>query len=290
MQQPTSSISQILRAAARRLASSSPTPRLDAELLLAHLLGWPRARLLAEADALVSPDNIARLEALLTRRENLEPVAYLIGSKEFFGLEFAVDRRVLVPRPETELLVERALALIPQLGAHACIADIGTGSGAIPVALAVHLPEAEIIASDISPDALAVAATNIARHGVGGRVRLLLGDLLDVLPRGQSLDLLVSNPPYATPTSVDENVRRHEPQLALFAEEGGLAVYRRLLASAPAYLRPGAALLLELGAGQEETVAALARNAFPDAQIRVYPDLAGIARVLEVRTATRQAR
>jgi release factor glutamine methyltransferase len=285
MSESTHTIGQALRDAARRLSASSPTPRLDAELLLAHALGWPRAKLLAEAREALSPDDQARFEALIVRRKNLDPVAYLVGRKEFFGLEFEVDRRVLVPRPETELLVERALALAPTLGPRPRIADIGTGSGAIPIALAVHLPQATIVASDISADALAVAAANVARHRVGARVSLLLGDLLDPLPREPALDLILSNPPYATPATVDENVRRHEPHLALFAAEQGLAVYRRLLAQAPAYLRPGGALLLELGDSQSEAVAVLASAAFPGAQIACYPDLAGITRALEVRTS-----
>jgi release factor glutamine methyltransferase len=273
----------LLHAAARRLAIHSPTPRLDAEVLLAHLLGWSRARLLAESDLAVSPDIAARFEALLQRRENLEPVAYLLGTKEFFGLEFAVDARVLVPRPETELLVERALALAQGRPGPLQIADVGTGSGAIAVALAHHLPTATIYALDISPAALDVAATNVARHQLEARVHLRQGDLLAALPAGTRLDLLVSNPPYATPATVDANVPRHEPHLALFAADDGLAIYRHLLEDAPAYLKPDAALLLELGSGLSEAVSAIAQAAFPGAQLHLYPDLAGILRVLEVQ-------
>lgn len=272
------SIRQLLRDATATLARSSPTPRLDAELLLAHTLRWQRSRLLVEGDAPVTPAAEAAFAALLRRRLDLEPVAYLLGSKEFWGLEFAVDRRVLVPRPETELLIELALAWATQRTPALVIADIGTGSGAIAIALAAALPQARVFAVDASSDALAVAATNIERHGVTNRVRLLAGDLLAPLP--QAVDILVSNPPYTLLGAVDEGVRRHEPHLALDGGPDGLGVYRRLLAQAPASLRPGGLLLLELGHGQWPAVAALAQAAFPAATVQSYRDLAGIIRVL----------
>jgi release factor glutamine methyltransferase len=271
----------LLREAAEALAPTSPTPRLDAELLLAHALGWPRARLLAERAHAPSPAQAAAFAAMLARRAALEPVAYIVGQKEFFGLDFYVDPRVLVPRPETELLVELALAAASRLPPHASrplIADIGTGSGAIAVALAAHLPEATVYATDLSAGALAVAARNVERHGLTGRVTLLHGDLLAPLPG--PVDLIVSNPPYTVLAEVEPNVLAHEPHLALEGGPDGAALYRRLLAMAPEYLRPGGAVLLEIGAWQGELVAGLLRQALPAATVSVHQDLAGRDRVV----------
>jgi len=276
-------LAALLSNATAALAATSPTPRLDAELLLAHALGWPRARLLAERDHTPTPAQAAAFTAMIVRRAVLEPVAYLVGQKEFYGLDFYVDRRVLIPRPETELLVELTLteaARRPPSTVHRplLIADIGTGSGAIAVALAVQLPAATLYATDLSAEALAVAARNIERHSLGGRVRLLHGDLLAPLP--EPADIIVSNPPYTVLAEVEANVRAHEPWLALEGGPDGAAIYRRLLAMLPAYLRPGGAVLLEIGAWQGELVAGLLRAALPDAEVRVRQDLAGHDRVV----------
>lgn len=281
----------LLTAATERLRASSETPRLDAELLLAHALGWSRTRLLAERQHMPEQAQIEAFDSFVARRENLEPVAYIVGHKEFYGLDFAVDRRVLVPRPETELLVERALALAGRLAENEGrkldrplrIVDIGTGSGAIAVALALNLPDAEITAVDLSPDALAVAAINVARHNLAERVQLMQGDLLE--PLDGQFDLIVSNPPYTIIDEIDEGVRRHEPHLALDGGVEGLEVYKRLLAQAPARLQTGGALLLEIGAWQGQALVALARATFPDAQVALYRDLAGHDRVVEVWTS-----
>ncbi|HWQ11307.1 MAG TPA: peptide chain release factor N(5)-glutamine methyltransferase [Roseiflexaceae bacterium] len=300
----TTTIAEALADATAALRPSSSTPRLDAELLLAHALGWPRARLLAEGRATLPATARDTFRALVRRRAGLEPVAYLVGRREFYGLEFAVDCRVLVPRPETELLVELALGFARRTmndehpatndaeGSNRSsfvvrrspfvIADIGTGSGCIAVALAVHLPRARVYATDISLDALAVARANAERHGVAGRVTLLQGDLLAPLP--EPVDLLVSNPPYTVLAQVDEGVRRHEPRLALDGGPDGLALYRRLLADAPGRLRSGGVVLLEIGAEQGRAVAALARAAFPGADVRVQQDLAGHDRAVVVDT------
>ncbi|GAB4204166.1 MAG: peptide chain release factor N(5)-glutamine methyltransferase [Roseiflexaceae bacterium] len=275
-------VARALAWAGSTLAGSSPSARLDAELLLAHTLGWSRARVLAEGRIELDPAQQARFAALVDRRAALEPVAYLVGQREFYGLDFEVTPAVLVPRPETELLVERALEFARNLPAGAQIADIGAGSGAIAVALAVHLPQARISAVDLSAEALAVAGRNAARHGVAGRVRLLQGDLL--APLDSPVDLLVSNPPYTVLAEIDEGVRRHEPHLALDGGPDGLELYRRLLAAAPPLLRPGGAVLLEIGATQAETVSALARQHFPDARVTVEQDLAGHDRVVIIAT------
>jgi len=280
-------IAESLHAATNRLRVTSPTPRLDAELLLAHALGWPRARLLAEREHAPTPAQADAFGAMLTRRAALEPVAYLVGQKEFYGLDFYVDRRVLIPRPETELLVELVLTEARRLMQHSALstqhsaltlADIGTGSGAIAVALAVQLPAATLYATDLSAEALAVAARNVERHGLGGRVRLLHGDLL--APLLEPADIIVSNPPYTVLAEVEANVRAHEPWLALEGGPDGAAIYRRLLATISAYLRPGGAVLLEIGAWQGELVAGLLRAALPDAEVRVHQDLAGHDRVV----------
>jgi release factor glutamine methyltransferase len=278
-----STVATLLREAQARLGAASTTPRLDAELLLAHLLGWPRAKLLAEREHPVAPPLGDAFAGFVARRAEGEPVAYLVGHKEFYGLDFAVDRRVLVPRPETELLVDLALSAARTIGATR-IADIGTGSGAIAIALAAHLPEAQIDAVDISAEALEVARANVARHGLASRVRLLADDLL--APLAGLYDLIVSNPPYTILAEVEPNVLAHEPHLALAGGPDGADLYRLLLAAAPSYLRPGGALLCEIGAWQGALVASLARAAFPAAEVRVAQDLAGHDRVVSIVTST----
>ncbi|NJM07117.1 peptide chain release factor N(5)-glutamine methyltransferase [Candidatus Gracilibacteria bacterium] len=258
----------------------SATPRLDAELLLAAVLHWPRTRVLAERDALLSPAQHAAFQALIARRSTLEPVAYILGHKAFYGYDFLVDRRVLVPRPETELLVEQTLQIAARFAAPR-IADIGTGSGAIAVTLALELPAAHVYAVDLSHDALAVAAENVVRHQVEARVTLLHGDLLTPLPA--PLDIIVSNPPYTILAEVDTNVLAHEPRLALDGGPDGTMIYQRLLAQAPAALTPDGALLLEIGSWQAETLTSYARAVFPQAQLQIVRDLADLDRVLIVR-------
>jgi len=207
------------------------------------------------------------LDALLARRVSREPLPYILGTREFFGLYFAVDPRVLIPRPETELLVERALGLASRVSSSSgalCIADIGTGSGCIAIALAVHLPHACLYATDVSADALAVAQRNAATHGVASRIRFLWGDLLSPLP--QPVHLIVANLPYIAAQeweTLPPEVGRFEPRGALDGGPDGLDLVRWLLRQAPAYLLPGGALLLEIGASQGEAVTKLARAAFP---------------------------
>jgi release factor glutamine methyltransferase len=297
-------IAQALAWASHNLRATSKTPRLDAELLLSHVLGWGRAQLLAEGRRLLTQAQEAAFRNLVVRRAALEPVAYLIGYKEFYGIDFIVDRRALMPRPETELLVELALEYARRrtkdegrrtrgepsreiaqaslaIGRSSfVVADVGTGSGAIAVALALHLPAALVIAIDISPGALALAQQNVERYNLAGRVRLLHGDLLE--PLAVPADLIVSNPPYTILSKIDEGVRRYEPHQALDGGADGLEVYRRLLHQAPAKLRPGGAVLLEIGAPQGAAVIDLARRAFPVATIGVHKDLAGHDRVVVI--------
>jgi release factor glutamine methyltransferase len=288
-----STIAELLRAATAELSATSPTPRLDADLLLACVLGWPRARLLAERSHQPAPAQADAFAMLVARRAALEPVAYLVGHREFYGLELEVTPAVLVPRPETELLVELAIAEARDRGGaqhvaplrgdaplRLTIADIGTGSGAIAIALAAQLPAATIYATDLSAEALAVAARNCARHGLGGRVQLLQGDLMAPLPT--RVDIIVSNPPYTILAEVEANVRAHEPHLALDGGPDGADIYRRLIPALAAYLHPGGAALLEIGAWQGEIVTALVHAHYPQARVRLHRDLAGHARVVAV--------
>jgi release factor glutamine methyltransferase len=243
------------------------------------VLGSSRAALLAHPEHTLTPDQLSDYQTLVHRRASGYPLPYLTGRIEFYGLEFEVTPEVLIPRPETETLVELALARQP-----ATVVDVGTGSGCVAVSLAVHLPEATICAIEISPAALAVAQRNVERHIVADQVQLMVGDVLN--PRPGPADLIVSNLPYVSTgafSSLPTSVRDHEPRLALDGGPDGLVIVRRLLAQAPAVLRPGGGLLIEIGADQGEAASSLARTFFPQAAVRVHPDLAGHDRVLEVR-------
>lgn len=267
----------LLGGAAPRLAAAGiDSARLDAELLLAHALGIDRTRLFArlrEAVPAIAADAFA---ALLERRLRREPLAYLTGEQEFWSLRFAVTPAVLIPRPETELLVELAQRLRP---APRRVLDVGTGSGCIAVALARELPGAQLTAVDLSADALAVARRNAAAHGVAPRIEFAAGDVYTGLPEAAVFDLIVSNPPYLAPGDAASPEIDFEPRTALYAGDDGLDVVRRLLAGTGARLRPGGHILIEIGLGQADAALALAAAAgLRDAT--VAPDLAGIARVL----------
>ncbi|HEV7135281.1 MAG TPA: peptide chain release factor N(5)-glutamine methyltransferase [Steroidobacteraceae bacterium] len=254
------------------------TPALDAEVLLAHLLGVSRARLRSHPEEVQDAGAGAHFLALIERRAAGEPVAYILGRKGFWTLELSVDPAVLVPRPETELLVERALALHP--GTEADVADLGTGSGAIALALASARPQWRIVATDISAAALAVARANAAALGLT-RVDMLQGDWLACL-RGRAFHLLVSNPPYvaAADPALSQPELLREPRLALVAAEAGLAALRAIIRDAPGHLQRGGWLLLEHGAAQAVAVAgALVGRGF--AQVRSHCDLAGRERMTE---------
>jgi release factor glutamine methyltransferase len=262
--------------------------RIEAEVLLQHVLGWSKAQLLARLHDPLSSDDLEAYQRLVQRRVSREPAAYIVGHREFYGLDLLVTPDVLIPRPETELVVTEALARArarhPQ-GGRLRLADVGTGSGAIAVALATHLPESTVYAIDLSPAALSVAAANAARLGVAERVHLLHGDLLRPLP--VPVDLIAANLPYVSRRereTLQAEVREHEPALALFAGETGLEVITRFLALAPDALRPHGSIILEVGYGQAEPVAALARRHFPAATVASVKDLAGIDRVITIDT------
>jgi release factor glutamine methyltransferase len=280
-----------LATAALRESGATDTPELDAQVLLAHVSAATRTTLLAYPERPLSPQQAVRLAELVARRLNSEPIAYLTGHREFMGLDFLTDRRALIPRPETELLVEAALRDIrARLDAPApappVVADIGTGSGAIALALAVHEPRLpRVYATDISADALALAATNADRLGVADRVNLLHGDLLDPLP--EAVDVLIANLPYVAPREaggMPPDVRLYEPSLALYGDEDGLGHLRRLLAETPAHLRAGGSLYLEFGFDQRVAVEALARATLPGAAIRIGTDYAGWDRYIMARS------
>lgn len=230
--------------------------RRDAELLLMHAIGRDRAYLLTHPEAQLTSEQAAVYEEWLARRERHEPIQYIIGEQEFFGLRLRVTPDVLIPRPETEHLVEAALERVER-NAPLRIADIGTGSGAIAVALAHALPMAHLTALDISPAALAVARSNAETHSVSGHIRFCESDLLEAVA-GESFDMIVSNPPYVAENEILEpQVRDYEPTSALFAGATGLDVYERLIPQAQAALKPGGWLLLEIGHGQRDALAQL---------------------------------
>lgn len=249
---PSTTIAELLRQGRERLAGAEHQPSTrEAALLLGYVLGLGEASVLARGEQTVAERERRRFEVLLARRLAGEPAAYLLGEREFYGRTFAVDSRVLIPRPETEHLVEAALAL--DLGEAPFVLDVGTGSGAIAVTLALELPGARVVASDLSMGALLVAARNVERHGVGGRVLSVRGDLAAGLRLGR-FDLVVSNPPYIDPQeqpSLSPEVRDFEPHEALFAPERGRGVLTRLLAASKE-LRPGTPMLLEIGYDQSE--------------------------------------
>ncbi len=269
-------------AAAERLDGAAEDSRLEAEALLRHVLGWDRARFFASLRDPVDGGALGRMEALLRRRAGGEPLAYVVGSREFYGLDFHVDPRVLVPRPETELLVDAAIEYAGGRRGDGAVSicDVGTGSGAIAVALAAHLPGAIVYATDSSVGALEVAALNAERHGVLDRVRLVECDLLDGVPG--PVDVIVSNPPYVRSSEIPTLQRevRWEPRAALDGGPDGMAVMRRLFERAPAFLRPGGFMAVEIDPRQRGAALGMAKAAFGGASVACSDDLAGRPRAI----------
>ena len=254
-------------------------PRLTAELLLAHALGCDRVRLYLDFDKPLGPEELARYRELVKRRGEGEPTAYLTGAKEFYGHAFRVDARALIPRPETELLVETALAALPDEGAAL---DLCTGSGCVAVALALARPRARVTAVDLSAEALQLARENA--EGLGAQVTLLEGDLFAPVPAEARFDVVTANAPYVPTGELAGLARelRREPRLALDGGPDGLAVLRRLVRDAPPFLRPGGALLLEMHESHAAPLPALCREGgFASAEVR--RDLAGLPRLVVAR-------
>ncbi|MCB0255973.1 MAG: peptide chain release factor N(5)-glutamine methyltransferase [Anaerolineae bacterium] len=299
-----STVGVALHAATRRLKGRGiDTPKLDSELMLGYILGWTRAQLYTHTDRPLSDQERRAFEHLVERRLGYEPVAYLVGQKSFYGLELFVDHRVLIPRPETELLVDLALDVIMQAdqiaaraangnggdparsGLPVSVADVGTGSGAVSLAIAANTHAATVCGIDISPEALAVAHANAQRHQLHDRVQYLHGDLLE--PLASSVDVIVANLPYIARhewNSLAPDIAQFEPSLALVGGADGLDVIRRLVSQAPARLRPGGMLLMEIGASQGAAVASLAREQFPNAFVEVVTDYAYHDRIVRVQT------
>jgi release factor glutamine methyltransferase len=256
--------------------------RLDAELLLGEALGFDRIKLIVEAERPLAEGELGRYRELIKRRRNGEPIAYILGRREFFALPFRVDRRVLIPRPDTELLVETALRASHARHLYGRMLDLCTGSGCVAIAFAKDRPTWRVTAVDLSPEAAALARENARRAGVVHNVGVLEGDLFAPLPDRAAFELITANPPYIPSGDIaglDVDVRDFEPRLALDGGEDGLTIIRRLLEQAPRYLVPGGLIALEVGFDQAPTVAALFEHAgFVD--VARAKDLAGIERVV----------
>lgn len=279
---------EILRSTSRALCEAGISDSgPEAELLISHVLSMSKTQLYTQPERNLSPAEMERLRDLVRRRLDHEPSAYILGHLEFYGNDFCVDCRTLIPRPETELLVERAIEIVRCMSLperSITIADIGTGCGAIAISLALALPRAEIYATDASAPALRVAEMNCRRHGVDGRVRLLHGNLLEPLP--QLVDMVVANLPYVKDGELavlSPEIRNYEPMLALSGGEDGLDKVRQLLEQMPGNLSREACCLLEVGQGQAEMAASLIRKYFPQASVESIADLGGIARVVQAR-------
>lgn len=271
-------------AIAKRLPVESPT--LEAQLLLAHTIGKSRSWVMAHPEATLTPQQEAAIETAIQQRQEGFPLPYLLGRWEFFGLDFDVTPAVLIPRPETELLLETALQWLRYHPDHAYrFLDVGTGSGCIPIALAVHVPRAHIIATDISPAALAVAMGNAVQHGVEDRIDFVQADLLpqEFNVRHSSLDIVTANLPYIPTETLHElPIYGHEPSLALDGGADGLALIRQLLARLAGQMDEGSLILLEIETRQGDDVYRLAQASFPTAHIYIKKDLAGHDRLVVI--------
>jgi len=280
----------LVRGIAQLTEAGQESARLDAQVLLGHVLGVERTRLYTYPESGITSKEERQFFALIERRAQGEPVAYVVGHQEFYGLDVLVDRRVLIPRPETELLVEAALRVCRErlgVGQTPVVADIGTGSGAIAITLAVEEPRLPYLyATDISTDALEVAELNCRRYSVEQRVRLLHGDLLTPLP--EPVDVFTANLPYVGTQEMeilDADVRDYEPHLALFSGTEGLDTIRRLflLARQSRVVSEGAVFLLEIGYQQREALTEIVREVWPQADVIFKKDYAGWDRLLQVR-------
>lgn len=286
-EEDTLSITEAARAAAEALRLSGvPEARREAASLLAYLISRDRAFLLAHPEQLLSPADVSRFRSMVERRAAGEPMQYITGRQEFYGLEFEVTTDVLIPRPETELLVETALRLLDNVDTPPFICDVGTGTGCISIAILHERARASALGLDISPTALRVAARNAARHGVGARLKLVASDCFAALAHSRPLfTMIVSNPPYVAEDalpSLQREVREHEPRVALTPGGDGLRIIRRLLVDAPPLLLPGGHLLLEIGFDQHEAV-----NRLIDPRrwtlLDIHSDLQGIPRTVVLR-------
>ena len=280
-------IAETLKLASKQLREASvANDLLDAQTLLAEALGKDRTYLIVNFNEQLSDELLAAYQSLIVRRASGEPLQYITGHQEFFGLEFEVTPAVLIPRPETELIVEEVIRLVDvHKIAKPVIVDVGTGSGCIAIALARELEDAKVTAVDISETALEIARRNAAKHELADRVRFVNSDLLAAFPEIQFADFILSNPPYVAvhelPT-LQREVRDWEPHTALTDNADGLSFYRRLLNETPIRLKPGGFLICELGFGQSETVSAMADSQVWS-EVRLLDDLQSIPRTLVLR-------
>lgn len=266
--------------ARKRLEPLSPDAWLEAQLLLAHVLQKSRTWVLTHPENIFDAGQQEQLDGLLARRLEGVPLPYLLGHWEFFGLDFTVSPEVLIPRPETEILVEMALAWLNENPGRRA-ADVGTGSGCIAVSLAKSQPDLRLVATDQSTSALEIAAANASRHGVVDRIQFLHANLMDGI--AGPLDLVVANLPYIPSATLDELiVAKFEPRSALDGGPQGLNLIEALLKDAPRWWAPGGAILLEIESGQGESAPALARTLLPRARVSLLPDLAGLPRVVKL--------
>ncbi len=265
----------------------SEWPELDAQLIIAHALNKPRTWILAHPETRLTSPQLDSVERAVSRLKAGEPLPYVIGHWEFFGLDFDLTPDVLIPRPETELLVERAVACLQSTPGAQSVADIGTGSGCIAVSLAIHVPELQVMATDISPKALAVAQHNARKFHVEHQIEFIECDLLPLSSaslRSSSFDLICANLPYIpTQTLHSLTIYGREPSLALDGGSDGLDLTRRLIALAPKWLAPGGRILLEIEATIGTSALSLAYDYFSEAEIHLHQDLTGRDRLLEIQ-------
>ncbi|MEK6698886.1 MAG: peptide chain release factor N(5)-glutamine methyltransferase [Nitrospirota bacterium] len=279
-------IAEAIRTAVDMVARTGiSNARLDAELLLSHALNKNRAWLITHSGDLLDEDQSRRFQASVSRRVKREPVQYILGTQEFRGLEFAVTPDVLIPRPETELVVESTLHAAAG-NPSPLILDLCTGSGCIAVSLAKEVPAARVFAADMSARALAVARENARRHGVSDHIRFLEGDLfgpLEELDIKERVDIIAANPPYIPSSDLpvlQPEVRDYEPVMALIAGPGGTEIHRRIIETAPDFLKKGGALIMEMGLGQADRLCRLVEGAGAYTAPEILKDLAGIERVI----------
>ncbi|MBP7051901.1 MAG: peptide chain release factor N(5)-glutamine methyltransferase [Phycisphaerae bacterium] len=267
------------------------SPRLSAELLLSHVLGLRRIELYTQYGKPVAQEQLDQLHGLVKRAGLHEPVVYLVGRAEFYSIEFEVTCDCLIPRPETELLVQRAIEFLRKRSGPQHVCDLCSGCGVIAVAIAKNVPDAKVVATDISEPALRVAARNVEKHQLQDRIELLEGDLFEpVIPQlGVSpFDLIASNPPYVSAVeyeTLDKNVKDYEPRIALYAGEGGLDVYRRIAEKVAQFLKPDGILLLEIGYMQGPAVRELLEQTGVFAEVRVEKDLQKHDRIIVAERA-----
>ncbi|MGH2348356.1 MAG: peptide chain release factor N(5)-glutamine methyltransferase [bacterium] len=269
-------------------AAGSSEAAVEAELLLRRAAGWDRAGLYTRWESPLADSSWSAYRALLDERAAGRPVHYVLGAREFMGLSFRVDERGLIPRPETEVLVETVLDFLagprtPDSEPRPIVVDVGTGSGCIAISVAYYAPEARVLATDISPAALELADENARRHGVAGRIRFHCGDALDPLPDELAgrVDVIASNPPYvaeALAATLPREIRDYEPPVAVVAPGDGLGMHRLLAASARRWLRPGGLLAMEVGAGQAAAICEVLQPGY--GEVEVFADYGGIDRVV----------